>query len=156
MDPRQERGRRLAQDKRIKQVEGAIGYVELIYAEANKLPYALLKNSAGKFVAPTLASSTAAAAGAGLKAGTDFRVSITNAAGADVYPITSFTWLLVPADNKDPVKAKQIRDFLTWMISDEAQAMAQQLTYAPLPADVRKLVADRIRTLKAAGKPIPG
>ena len=141
--------------QQVKQVEGAIGYVELIYAEANKLPYALLKNSAGNFVAPSLAGATAAAAGAKLKAGTDFRVSITNAAGADVYPITSFTWLLVPADGKDPVKARQIRDFLTWMISDEAQAMAQQLTYAPLPADVRKLVADRIRTLKAAGKPIP-
>jgi len=140
--------------QQIKQVEGAVGYVELIFAVANKLPFALLKNGAGKFVEPSLASASAAAAGARLKADTDFRVSITNATGDQVYPITSFTWLLVPLDSKAPDKAKLVRDFLTWMITDEAQAMAQDLQYAPLPNDVRRLVADRIKTLKAAGKPI--
>jgi len=81
-------------------------------------------------------------------------VSITNAPGKDTYPITSFTWLLVRNDDKDPAKAKLIRDFLSWMITDEAQAMAQELKYAPLPAEVRALIADRIKTLKAGGKPI--
>lgn len=140
--------------QQVKQVEGAVGYVELIYAVANKLPFALLKNSAGNFVEPSLASASAAAAGANLKAGTDFRVSITNAQGEQVYPITSFTWLLVYQNNRDAAKAKQVRDFLAWMITDEAQAMAQELHYAPLPADVRRLVADRIKTLQGAGKPI--
>jgi phosphate transport system substrate-binding protein len=140
--------------QQVKQVEGAVGYVELIYAVANRLPFALLKNGAGNFVEPSLESASAAAAGAKLKADTDFRVSITNAAGDQVYPITSFTWLLVPLDGKDAQKARLVRDFLSWMITDEAQAMAAELKYAPLPTDVRRLVADRVKTLKAAGKPI--
>ncbi len=140
--------------QQIKQVEGAVGYVELIYAVSNNLPFALLKNTAGNFVEPTLESASAAAASAKLKPDTDFRVSITNAPGATVYPITSFTWLLVSENSKDPVKAKQIRDFLSWMISDEAQAMAVELKYAPLPAEVRTLIAARIKTLKASGKVI--
>jgi phosphate transport system substrate-binding protein len=140
--------------QQVKQVEGTVGYVELIYAVANKLPFALLKNSAGKYVAPSLESASSAAAGAKLKADTDFRVSITNAAGEAVYPITSFTWLLVKKDNPDAAKAKAIRDFLSWMITDEAQAMAQELSYSPLPTDVRTLIAARIKTLKAGGKAI--
>jgi len=140
--------------QQVKQVEGALGYVELIYAVSNNLPYMLLKNSAGNFVAPSLESASAAAASAKLTKDTDFRVSITNAPGKDTYPITSFTWLLVRNDDKDPAKAKLIRDFLSWMITDEAQAMAQELKYAPLPAEVRALIADRIKTLKAGGKPI--
>jgi len=140
--------------QQVKQVEGAIGYVELIYAVANKLPYALLKNSAGNFVEPSLASATEAAASVKLARDTDFRVSITNAPGAKTYPITSFTWLLVKQDGKDPAKARLIRDFLAWMITDEAQSMAQQLQYAPLPVEVRAMVADRVKGLRAAGKPI--
>jgi phosphate transport system substrate-binding protein len=140
--------------QQVKQVEGAIGYVELIYAVANKLPYALLKNSAGNFVEPSLASATEAAASAKLAKDTDFRVSITNAPGARTYPITSFTWLLVKKDDKDAAKAKLIRDFLAWMLTDEAQAMAQQLQYAPLPGDVRAMVGERLKGLKGAGKPI--
>ncbi len=140
--------------QQVKQVEGALGYVELIYAVSNNLPYMLLKNSAGNFVAPSLESASAAAASAKLGKDTDFRVSITNAPGKDTYPITSFTWLLVHKDDKNPAKAKLVRDFLTWMISDEAQAMAQELKYAPLPAEVRSLIAERIKSLKAAGKPI--
>lgn len=140
--------------QQVKQVEGAIGYVELIYAISNNLPYALLKNSAGNFVAPTLESASAAAASAKLAKDTDFRVSITNAPGKDTYPITSFTWLLVKKDNKDAANAKLIRDFLAWMITDEAQSMATDLKYSPLPAEVRTLIAERIKTLKGAGKPI--
>ena len=140
--------------QQVKQVEGAIGYVELIYAVANKLPYAQIKNAAGNFVTPTLESSTAAAGSVTLAKDTDFRVSITNAPGKDAYPISSYTWLLVKVDNKDGAKAKLIRDFLTWMITDEAQAMAKELHYAPLPADVRALIAQRIRSLRADGKPI--
>jgi len=140
--------------QQIKQVEGTIGYVELIYAVANNLPFALLRNSAGNFVEPSLESASAAAASAKLPKDTDFRVSITNAPGAKTYPITSFTWLLVRQDNRDPAKAKQIRDFLAWMITDEAQTMAVELKYSPLPAEVRALVGDRLKTLKAAGKAI--
>jgi phosphate transport system substrate-binding protein len=140
--------------QQVKQVEGAIGYVELIYALSNDLPYADIKNSSGTFVTPSLQSVTAAAAGTKLEADTDFRVSITNAPGEAAYPISSFTWLLVRKDGKDVAKAKQIRDFLTWMIRPEAQAMATELHYAPLPKDVVALVQARLPTLKAGGKAI--
>jgi phosphate transport system substrate-binding protein len=140
--------------QQVKQVEGALGYVELIYALSNNLPYAQIKNAAGSFSTPSLESVTAAAAGMKLPKDTDFRVSITNAPGAEAYPISSFTWLLVKKDNKDPAKAKLIRDFLTWMITPEAQKMAADLHYAPLPAPVVALVEARLPTLKAAGKAI--
>jgi phosphate transport system substrate-binding protein len=140
--------------QQVKQVEGAVGYVELIYAISNGLPYADIKNSSGAYVQPSLESVTAAAAGNRLKSDTDFRVSITNAAGAGSYPIASFTWLLVHKDAKDPAKAKRIKDFLVWMIGPEAQAMAAELHYAPLPKDVLALVESRLPTLKAGGKTI--
>ena len=140
--------------QQVKQTEGAIGYVELIYAISNKLPYGQVKNAAGQFVVPTLESVTAAAASAKFDAKTDFRVSITNASGAESYPISSFTWLLVKPDTKDPAKAKALKTFLEWMITDEAQKMAGDLQYAPLPKPVVALVAERLKTLRAAGKPI--
>jgi phosphate transport system substrate-binding protein len=140
--------------QQVKQVEGALGYVELIYAISNKLPYAEVKNASGNYIAPSLESVTAAAAGMKLEKDTDFRVSITNAPGEQAYPIASFTWLLVKKDNRDPAKAKLIRDFLTWMISPEAQQMASQLHYAPLPAPVVSLIQARLPTLKAGGKTI--
>jgi phosphate transport system substrate-binding protein len=140
--------------QQVKQVEGAVGYVELIYAISNKLPYADVKNAEGRYVQPSLASVTAAAAGTKLKADTDFRVSITNAGGAGSYPISSFTWLLVHKDAKDTAKAKRIKDFLAWMISPQAQAMAAELHYAPLPKEVVALVESRLPTLKAGGKTI--
>jgi len=140
--------------QQVKQLEGTIGYVELVYATANKLPYALIKNAAGQFVDPSLEAVTTAAAGAKLPPGTDFRVSITNAAGAAAYPAASFTWLLIQVDNPNPSKGKQIRDFLSWMVSAEAQGMAKTLGYAPLPADVAALVKERVKTLKAGGKPV--
>jgi phosphate transport system substrate-binding protein len=138
--------------QQVKQTEGALGYVELIYAISNKLPYADVKNASGKFVTPSLETVTAAAAGAKLGKDTDFRVSITNAPGEQAYPIASFTWLLVKKDNRDAAKAKLIRDFLTWMITPEAQDMAAELHYAPLPAPVLTLVRARLPTLKAGGK----
>lgn len=140
--------------QQVKQTEGALGYVELIYAISNNLPYAQVKNATGNFIVPSLETVTAAAAGAKLEKDTDFRVSITNAPGAQAYPIASFTWLLVKKDNKDPAKAKLIRDFLAWMITPEAQAMAADLHYAPLPGPVVALVQARLPTLKAAGKSI--
>jgi phosphate transport system substrate-binding protein len=140
--------------QQVKQVEGALGYVELIYAISNKLPYASIKNAEGSFVEPSLASVTAAAGSAKLPKDTDFRVSITNAPGAASYPIASFTWLLVPKDSKNPAKAKLLKDFLTWMITPEAQGMANELHYASLPPEVVKLIEARLPTLKAAGKAI--
>jgi phosphate transport system substrate-binding protein len=138
----------------VKQSEGALGYVELIYAISNKLPYAHIKNAGGTFVQPSLASVTAAAASAKFEKNTDFRVSITNAPGADSYPISSFTWLLVQPDMKDAGKAKALKAFLEWMTTDEAQQMAAGLQYAPLPKPVVALVQERVKTLKGAGKPI--
>jgi phosphate transport system substrate-binding protein len=140
--------------QQVKQTEGALGYVELIYAISNKLPYAVIKNATGNFVSPSLESVTAAAAGAKLEKDTDFRVSVTNAPGEQAYPISSFTWLLVKKDNKDAAKAKLIRDFLAWMITPEAQKMAADLHYAPLPQPVVALVQARLPTLKAGGKAI--
>ena len=140
--------------QQVKQTEGSIGYVELIYALSNDLAYATVKNAAGEFVDASLASVTAAAASAKFDKNTDFRVSITNAPGKDSYAISSFTWLLVHPDMPDAAKAKAIRDFLKWMISPEAQGMASELKYAPLPKEVVALIDDRLPSLKANGKAI--
>ncbi|HEU4569819.1 MAG TPA: phosphate ABC transporter substrate-binding protein PstS [Gemmatimonadales bacterium] len=140
--------------QQVRQLEGSVGYVELVYAISNRLPYALVKNAAGQYVEPTLESVSAAAAGARLAPTTDFRVSITNAAGRTSYPISSFTWLLIRKDNPDAAKARAIRDFLNWMISPAAQEMTKPLAYAPLPQPVVELVRARLRTLTANGQPI--
>ncbi|HEU4830273.1 MAG TPA: phosphate ABC transporter substrate-binding protein PstS [Gemmatimonadales bacterium] len=133
--------------QQVKQNEGTIGYVELIYAISNGLPYADIQNAAGNFVEPTLASVSAAAASADLQAGTDFRVSITNPPGEAAYPIASFTWLLVRPEPRDTAKARILREFMTWMITPEAQRMATDLHYAPLPMPVIELVQERIGRL---------
>jgi len=119
----------------IKQTPNSIGYVELIYAIQNKMPYGKVKNLAGEFVEASLASVTAAAAGAAKAMPEDFRVSITNAPGKGAYPISSFTWLLVPEKIGDPAKKKIITDFLAWMMKD-GQTMTAALDYAPLPKEV--------------------
>jgi phosphate transport system substrate-binding protein len=137
--------------QQIKQLEGAIGYVELIYAMANDLPIAAIQNRNGKFVVPTLETVSAAAAGVNLGADTDFRVSIVNAAGDNAYPVSSFTWLLIQPDMADVAKAKAVKEFLTWMTGAEAAQMASDLHYAPLPAPVLELVKAKIATLKGAG-----
>jgi phosphate transport system substrate-binding protein len=126
--------------QQVKQTEGAIGYVELIYAISNALPYASIKNAEGPFVEPSLKSVSAAAAGAGLGPSTDFRVSITNASGRDSYPISSFTWLLIRKEGGDSVKARLLRNFIGWMLQPEAQRMAADLHYAPLPVPVIELL----------------
>ena len=140
--------------QQVRQLEGSIGYVELVYATSNSLAYASVKNAAGEFVLPTLGSVTAAAAGARLDATTDFRVSITNAAGRQSYPIASFTWLLIKKDNPDAAKARAIRDYLNWMVAPAQQQVAGTLGYAPLPKPVAALVQARIRTLTTGGRPI--
>ncbi|MCU1287162.1 MAG: phosphate transporter substrate-binding protein PhoT family [Acidobacteriales bacterium] len=129
----------------IRQMEGSIGYIELIYAEQNKIAFGTVKNAAGQFVKASLGSTTAAAASA--KMPSDYRVSITNAPGKDSYPIASFTWLLIPAHNADANKQKIIVDFLNWMVT-EGQKMTSQLTYAPLPAEVAAKVKATIAQLK--------
>jgi phosphate transport system substrate-binding protein len=133
--------------QQIKQVEGTLGYVELIFAVENNLPFADVQNVAGEFVTPSMESVTAAAGGVDLPADTDFRVSITNAPGAGAYPISSFTWLLVRPQHEDAAKGAAIKQFLTWMIGDQAQAEAATLHYAPLPTSVRTLVEAKIGTL---------
>jgi len=119
----------------VKQTPGAIGYVELVYAVQNKLPYGQVKNSAGAFVKANLAGVTAAAASESKRMPADFRVSITNASGKAAYPICSFTYLLIPTKIDDPAKKNAIKDFLHWMLTD-GQNDAESLSYARLPKDV--------------------
>ena len=133
----------------VKQTPGAIGYVELAYATQNKLSAAMLKNAAGEYVAPAIASVTAAAAGASAKlpSTTDYRVSIVNASGTGVYPISSFTWIILYQKQPDPVKGKTLVDFLRWALSD-GQAMEAPLDYAPLPDAMRSALMAKLDTVK--------
>ncbi len=130
----------------IRQLPGSIGYVELIYAVQNKIPYGTVKNSAGVFMKASLESTTAAAASS-KSMPADFRVSITDAPGKDAYPIASFTWLLIPEKSKDSQKGKILADFLTWMVND-GQKMVTDLSYAPLPANVAEKVKAAIKLVK--------
>ena len=126
--------------QQVKQSEGAIGYVELIYALANGLPVAEVRNASGRSVAPTLESVSAAAQGTTFSPDTDFRVSITNAPGAEAYPIASFTWLLIHREHPELPKNQAIRKFIAWMLEPGPQRMAGELHYAPLPAPVIELI----------------
>jgi phosphate transport system substrate-binding protein len=119
----------------VKQTPNSIGYVELIYAVQNKMAYGSVKNAAGAYVKADLESVSEAAAGAAKNMPDDFRVSITNAPGKKAYPISSFTWLLIPAQIPDAGKAKSIKAFLQWMLAD-GQKIAPTLDYAPLPKEV--------------------
>lgn len=130
--------------QQVKQTTGAIGYVELIYAISNRLPFAHIKNASGGFVEPSLKSVSAAAEGAKLGSETDFRVSITNPGGKDSYPISSFTWLLIHKDPPDAAKGTLIRDFIGWMLQPPAQRMAADLHYAPLPVPLIELIRRRL------------
>jgi phosphate transport system substrate-binding protein len=130
----------------VRQMQGAIGYVELIYAVQNKITYGSVRNVAGNFVKASLESVTAAAASA-KNMPADFRVSITDAPGKDAYPISSFTWLLIPAQSKDAAKGKIIVDFLNWMV-DDGQKMTADLSYAPLPPTVAAKVKDAIKQVR--------
>ena len=130
----------------IRQLSGSIGYVELIYAVQNNIPYGSVRNSSGAFVKASLDGVTAAAASAP-KMPADFRVSITNAPGKDAYPISSFTWLLIPAQSKDAAKGKILADFLNWMVTD-GQKMTSALSYASLPDNVVAKVKEAIKQVK--------
>jgi phosphate transport system substrate-binding protein len=130
----------------VRQLPGSIGYVELIYAVQNKIPYGSVKNSSGVFMKASLESTTAAAASA-KSMPADFRVSITDAPGKDAYPISSFTWLLIPQTSKDAQKGKILADFLTWMVSD-GQKMVADLSYAPLPTAVADKVKAAIKQVR--------
>jgi phosphate transport system substrate-binding protein len=126
---------------------GSIGYVELIYARQTKMDYGAVQNAAGYFVTATAASVTAAAASAAAEMPPDFRISITNAQGADAYPISSFTWLLLYEDAKNKAYSRIMVEFLKWALTD-GQAYASQLGYAPLPSGVVRLelaALDRIK-----------
>ena len=131
----------------VKQTPGAIGYVELIYATQNQISYGSVQNMAGEFVTASVESVTACAAAAVAKMPADFRVSIVNAEGKGVYPISSFTWLLVYETPKDKAMAKQFVDFMKWMLAD-GQKLAPQLGYAPIPAPVVKLEMDAVARIK--------
>src|ERR1700719_397710 len=130
----------------IRQMQGGIGYIELIYAVQNKIDYGSVKNSSGAFVKASLESVTAAAASA-KSMPADFRVSITNAPGKDAYPISSFTWLLIPEKSKEAGEGKILADFLTWMV-DDGQKMTADLTYAPLPGNVAEKVKEEIKQVQ--------
>jgi phosphate transport system substrate-binding protein len=125
----------------------SFGYVELIYAVQNKMSYGMVKNASGKFVKASTEGVTAAAAAAAKTMPADYRVSITNAPGADSYPISSFTWLLIPIHSTDPAKAKALADFVGWML-DHGESEAAALTYAPLPKPVQDMVRKSIANIK--------
>jgi phosphate transport system substrate-binding protein len=137
----------------VKQMPGAIGYVELAYAKQNSLPFADLQNASGEFITPTMESVTTAAAAAAsrLPANTDYRLSIVNAAGKGAYPISSFTFLLVYRTQPDAVKGKKLVDFLRWYLRD-GEKTAGSLDYAPLPASMIAQLEKRLATIQVASR----
>ncbi len=139
----------------VNQTPGGIGYVELGYATSNKMAFGPVRNSAGKFVAPTLEAVTAAAAGALEKLGpsTDFRVSLTNPDGAAAYPIATMTWLLLHKTYPNAAKAKALVQFV-WWAETEGQSRAGSLGYAPLPKQLRPWIEARLKSITADGKAV--
>ncbi len=136
----------------VQQTEGAVGYVELAYATQTRLPVALIANAAGNFIAPTVESITAAAAGVAdtLSATTDYRISIVNAPGVTAYPISSFTWVLIYQRQADAAKGRQLVDFLKWAVT-EGQQYSGALHYAPLPQKIVEGVQTKLATVKIGG-----
>lgn len=137
----------------VKNTPNTIGYVELAYAVQNKLPVALIKNASGSYVEPSIDSVTAAAAASAANTPEDLRVSITNATGAQAYPISSYTYILVYKDQKNATKGKAVVDFLWWGIH-EGESFARDLQYAPLPADIVKRAEARINSITSGGSPL--
>ncbi|HEU4432582.1 MAG TPA: phosphate ABC transporter substrate-binding protein PstS, partial [Pyrinomonadaceae bacterium] len=137
----------------VKNTPNTIGYVELAFAMQNKLPAAQIKNQDGNFVEPTIDTVTAAAASFAASTPEDLRVSITNAPGAQVYPISSYTYILVYKDQKDAVKGKALVDFVWWGIHD-GQSFAKDLHYAPLPTDIAKRAEAKIKSITHGGSPL--
>lgn len=140
----------------VKQTPGAVGYVELTYAEQQKLPYASLKNRAGKFVKPSLDAVSAAAAGALDTMPEDLRVSLVDAPGDAAYPISSFTYILAYQEQQDKAKGEALARFLAWALGDDGQKLAPGLQYAPLPARVAEKALAKVRGLTFQGKPLLG
>jgi phosphate transport system substrate-binding protein len=138
----------------VKQTAASVGYVELAYAKQNNLSIAHVRNSSGKFVEPSIASITAAAEGASamLGAETDYRISIVNGPGADGYPISSFTWLLVYETPPDAAKGRILVDFMRWMYS-VGQNHAAVLDYAPLPSSMAQRLTERLGSIKLTASP---
>lgn len=136
----------------VKQTPGSIGYVELAYANQNNLPAAAVANQSGKFIRASGAGVTAAAAGvaAGLPANTDYRISIVNAPGAESYPISSMTWILVYQRQSDAAKGRKLVDFLTWAYNT-GESMAASLDYAPLPTELSSKLKVRLSQIQVAG-----
>ena len=131
----------------VRQSPYSFGYVELIYALQNKMTFGSVRNSSGKFVKATTQGVTDAAAAAAKSMPADFRVSITNAPGATSYPISSFTWLLIPEHSADPNKAKALQGFLNWMLT-QGEPEAAALSYAPLPKPVQDAVHRAIANVR--------
>jgi len=131
----------------VKQTPGAIGYVELVYAKQNNITYGAVQNASGKFLKASFDSVTAAAAGAAKSMPADFRVSITNAPGADAYPISSFTWLLLYQDSPDKAQGKTMVDFVKWALTD-GQKYCKDLGFAPLPKTVVDKELTQLATVK--------
>ena len=130
----------------VRQSPFSFGYVELIYARANNMQFGAVKNAAGKFLKASTDGVTAAAAAAAKSMPKDYRVSITNAGGPDSYPISSFTWLLIPLQSQDPAKGKALQGFLQWML-DSGESEASGMTYAPLPKQVQDMVRQTIKSV---------
>src|SRR5262245_16258588 len=134
----------------VKNTPNTIGYIELVYAVKNNLPVAHIKNAAGSFIAPSIDAVTAAAAASAGSMPDDLRISITNAAGPQAYPISSYTYILVYKNQKDAAKGKALVDFLWWGIHD-GEGFAKELQYAPLPADIVKRAEGKINSITANG-----
>ena len=131
----------------VSQTPGALGYVELVYALQNKIAFGSVQNSAGKFIRASVESTTAAAAAAAGKMPEDFRVSITNPPGDNVYPISSFTWLLLYENPKDKAQSKLMVEFVKWALTD-GQKFASELGYAPVPKNVVDLELKALQKVK--------
>lgn len=137
----------------VKQQPNTIGYVELAYATQNKLPSALIKNASGKYIEPSIDAVTAAAASASAQTPDDLRVSITNSAGENAYPISSYTYILAYKDQKNADNGKALVDYLWWGIHD-GERFAKDLQYAPLPAEIVKRAEAKINSITSGGKPL--
>jgi phosphate transport system substrate-binding protein len=134
----------------VKNTPNTIGYIELVYAVKNNLPVAHIKNASGNFIEPSIDAVTAAASASAASMPDDLRVSITNAAGAQAYPISSYTYILVYKNQKDAAKGKALMDFLWWGIHD-GETFGKELQYAPLPPDIVKKAETKINSVTANG-----
>lgn len=137
----------------VKSTPNTIGYIELIYAVQNKLPVAQIKNASGAFINPSIDAVTAAASASVASTPDDLRVSITNAAGPQAYPISSYTYLLVYKDQQNAAKGKALVDFLWWGLHD-GEAFSKDLLYAPLPAEIVSKAEAKINSITSAGAPL--